>query len=121
MACNGGAVVVGRDCRVTSITDTDTARLLFLGKLTTIQGQEMTVVFQQHDSVRRDFEIKVMGQTGAQLNNLMSQLIYAGEAKPPLLAYDDSNVKLKVNAVTCAVGFISDAAVDDSVKIVLRY
>lgn len=121
MSSHAGAVVVGTNCAISSISDTDTARLLFLGKLSSVDGQTVTRVFQQPDAARSDFEEKVMGVTGARLSSQMAKLIYAGEARPPLLVYDDNNVKLTVNSVRCAIGFVSDGAVDRSVKVVLRY
>lgn len=121
LLCHAGAIVTSPSCTIGNVADTETARLLFLGKLSSVSGQTVTIVWQQPDYARAEFESKVMGTAGARLSSEMAKLIYAGEARPPLLVYDDNNVKTKVNAVMCAIGFVSDSAVDDTVKVVLRY
>ena len=115
-----GAIVAAKDSPLPPL-NADTARRVFLGRTPTINGVDITVIYQQAGDIRTTFETKVIGKTGAELNTYMARLIFTGEAKPPVETLGDASVKLKVNGTPGAVGYISDGAVDASVKVLYTY
>jgi len=115
-----GAIVVGKDSNFQPLT-AETAKKMFLGRVPTVGGQEVTVIYQQPGDARTEFETKVMGMTGAELNTYMARLIFTGEAKPPAIAFGDQSVKIKVNSTPGAIGYISDSAVDSTVRVLFTY
>jgi ABC-type phosphate transport system substrate-binding protein len=117
---HAGAIVVGRSSPINEITPEE-ARRVFLGRQPSLDGQELTVVFQQPSAIRTEFETRVIGKTGAELNIYMARLIFTGESKPPVETFGDQAVKSKVNGNPGAIGYISDAAIDASVKVLMRY
>ena len=115
-----GAVVVGKESSFSSM-DVDTAKKVFLGREMSINGQTVAVVYQGEGSIRSDFETKVLGKTGSDLTAYWSRLIFTGKAAPPLEAGGDDGVKALVGRVNGSVGYISDGAIDDSVKVLFKF
>jgi hypothetical protein len=120
-AAQAGAVVAARNTSLPQL-DADQARRVFLGLQRSVNGQTVvSVVFQARGPVRTDFEIKVIGKTGADLTAYLSMLLFTGRAVAPVEVTSDDGVKARVSINAGAVGYISDAAIDDSVKVLLRY
>ena len=119
-AAQGGAVVVSKTSTLTPMSNDD-ARRVFLGLQRNVGEQTVTVIFQRTEITREEFNTKVLGKTGSELTSYMAARIFAGRAVPPTEVTGDSDVKRVVNANPGAVGYISDGAVDDSVRVLLRY
>ncbi len=117
---DAGAIVAAKDSPLPPLT-ADSARRMFLGRTPSLNGVDVTVIYQQPSETRTEFETKVIGKTGAELNTYMARLIFTGEAKPPIEALGDSSVKTRVNSSVGAVGYISDSAVDGSIKVLYTY
>ena len=114
-----GKVVVAANSSQAAL-DKAAAQAIFLGRTTTIGGQNAVVVFQK-GPIRADFESGVVGRAGAQLTAHWSRLVFTGRAKAPEEVADDAAVKAKLAATPGAIGYISDAAVDSSVKVLLDF
>ena len=93
---------------------------IFLGRTAQVGGQPAVVVFQR-GPVRAPFEAGVVGRSGAQLASHWSRLVFTGRAKAPEDVADDAAVKAKVASTPGAIGYISDGAVDASVKVVFDF
>ena len=93
---------------------------IFLGRTAQVGGQPAVVVFQK-GPVRAPFETGVVGRSGAQLTSHWSRLVFTGRAKAPEDLADDAAVKAKVASTPGAIGYISDAAVDSSVKVIFDF
>lgn len=119
-AAHAGAVVVAKDSPV-QIASVDDARKVFLGRETSSGGKTVTVLYQKDATVRAEFEGKVLGKTGADLTAYWSKLIFTGKASAPTELAGDAEVKAKLKGNPGAVGYISDKAIDDSVKVLLKY
>ena len=115
-----GAVIVAKDSPLSAI-DLEEAKKIFLGREPQLGGLTLTVVYQGEGTPRTDFETKVLGKTGAELSGYWSKLIFTGKAQAPVEAGGDLGVKTKVSQTAGAVGYISDGAVDGSVKVLLKY
>ncbi|KLD78108.1 phosphate ABC transporter substrate-binding protein [Xanthomonas hyacinthi] len=115
-----GAIVAAKDSPVT-IANVDEAKKVFLGRQASSGGKTLLLHYQKNPAVRGEFETKVLGKTGADLAGYWSKLIFTGKATAPTEVADDAAVKAKLKGNPAAVGYISDAAVDDSVKVLLKY
>jgi ABC-type phosphate transport system substrate-binding protein len=116
-----GAVVAAKDSGIAAI-DAEEAKKLFLGREPQINGENVVLIFQRQGApTREDFESKVVGRTGADLTAYWSKLIFTGKANAPVEVGGDSDVKSKVNSTPGAIGYISDGAVDGSVKVLYKY
>lgn len=115
-----GAVVVAKDSPV-SVPNVEEAKKVFLGRQTTSGGKTLTLLYQKDAATRTEFETKVLGKTGADLTGYWSKLIFSGKASAPTEVSGDAEVKAKLKSNPGAVGYISDKAIDDSVKVLLKY
>ena len=93
---------------------------IFLGRTATVGGQPAVVVFQKGPT-RAPFESGVVGRAGAQLTSHWSRLVFTGRAKAPEDLADDAAVKAKVASTPGAIGYISDGAVDGTVKVLFDF
>lgn len=114
-----GKVVVAANSPQAAL-DRAAAQAIFLGRTTQVGGQPAVIVFQ-NGPVRADFESKVVGRSGAQLAAHWSRLVFTGRAKAPEEVANDAAVKAKLAATPGAIGYISDAAADASVKVLLDF
>jgi len=114
-----GKVVVAADSSQGPL-DKAAVQAIFLGRPAQVGGQGAVVVFQK-GPVRASFESGVVGRSGTQLTAHWSRLVFTGRAKAPEDLSDDAAVKAKVASTPGAIGYISDAAVDASVKVILDF
>lgn len=115
-----GAVIVGKASNFQTM-DLDTAKKVFLGREISMNGQNIAVIYQGEGPTRTDFETKVLAKTGPELTAYWSKLIFTGKAIPPLEAGGDDGVKALVGRINGSVGYISDGAIDDSVKVLFKF
>jgi len=71
--------------------------------------------------MNRLFVIGVVGRAGAQLSSHWSRLVFTGHAKAPEEVAGDAAVKAKVASTPDSIGYISDAAADSTVKVVMVF
>lgn len=82
-------------------------------------SSELSPVDQADGSkVREDFYQKLTGKSPAQVKAYWSKLIFTGKAKPPRDVSDNSGVKKAVSSGN-TIGYIDQAAVDSSVKVLI--
>lgn len=109
-------VVVAASNGKASTMDAETAKRVFLGRDPSAQ-----VVYQKSGATRAAFDKGVLGKPGAELTTYWSKLIFTGKAKAPVEVGSDAEVKAKLAANPNAVGYISDGAVDGSVKVLYKF
>ena len=117
---HAGAVVVGPGTEVAQLDQTQIKRI-FLGRETTLAGNRLVVVLQKPGPARARFDDSVLGKPGAQLTAYWSKLVFTGKARAPEEVASDAEVKARVVATPGAIGYISDAAVDASVRTVFSF
>ena len=117
---HAGAIVVGKSSAFASM-DLDMAKKVFLGREISMNGQNIAVIYQGEGPTRTDFETRVLNKTGSDLTAYWSKLIFTGKATPPLEAGGDDGVKALVGRINGSVGYVSDAAIDDSVKVLFKF
>jgi ABC-type phosphate transport system substrate-binding protein len=115
-----GAIVTAKGSNLAAF-DGEEAKKLFLGREPQLNGENVVLIFQRSGSTRDEFESKVVQRTGADLTAYWSKLIFTGKANAPVEAASDADVKAKVNSTPGAIGYISEGAVDGSVKVLYKY
>lgn len=115
-----GAVVVAADSSAGAM-DAEAVKAVFLGKNSQVGGAKAVVVFQKTGATRDQFDGAVLGKPGAQLSTYWSKLVFTGKAAAPDEVDGDAGVKAKVAATPGAIGYVSDAAVDGSVKVLYQF
>jgi ABC-type phosphate transport system substrate-binding protein len=95
---------------------------IFLGKTPTLpSGATAAMVDQPEGSpIYEQFYRGVSGKTPAQVKAVWSRLTFSGKAVPPVSVASSAEVKKFVAANPDAIGYIDRAAVDATVKVVLR-
>lgn len=117
-----GAVVAGKDAPLSTL-QSDEAKKIFLGRESSVAGHDVAPVYQKVGAASRaDFDGKVLDKPSADLAGYWSKLVFTGRATSvPKEVDSDSQMKSFVNSTPGAIGYISDAAVDDSVKVLFKY
>jgi ABC-type phosphate transport system substrate-binding protein len=117
---DAGSVVVAANSSAGPM-DAEAVRRVFLGRETSVGGAPATVVYQAGGPTRQAFDGGVLGKAGAELTTYWSRLIFTGRAQAPDEVADDAAVKAKVTSTPGAIGYISDGAVDGSVKVLFTF
>ncbi|QUM78085.1 substrate-binding domain-containing protein [Moritella sp. 24] len=95
---------------------------LYLGKSKKLpNGEKVSVLERANGSAERQaFHAAVTGKTESQLQAYWSRLVFTGKGKPPKTLGSASLIKNQVAANRAAIGYIDEADVDGSVKVVFR-
>ncbi|HEY0923991.1 phosphate ABC transporter substrate-binding protein [Rheinheimera pacifica] len=101
----------------------DDLNRLFLGRASSFaDGSKATPLNMAEGTAARDeFDSKVLNRSAAQLKAYWSKLVFTGKGTPPKELADDAAVKAAVAADSSAIGYISSASVDSSVKVVASF
>jgi len=121
-AAQAGVVVV-----MSSKSDIDTLNKaqvtqIYLAKTDALPNGRVAKPIDQAEgsAVRNEFYEKIAGKNAAQMKAYWSQLTFTGKPQPPRQVSGDAAVKAAVADNPSAIGYISDGAVDGSVKVVFR-
>ena len=121
MAQAGVVVVMSSKSDVDSLSRAQVSQI-FLAKTDALPNGRVAKPVDQAEgsAVRNEFYDKVADKNAAQMKAYWSQLTFTGKAQPPRKVSGDAAVKAAVAENPAAVGYISDGAVDGSVKVVFR-
>ena len=119
-SAHAGVIVVSKASSLHTMTP-DEAQRVFTGRQHSLQGQTVAALYQRSGPVREDFNEKILGRTGPELSSYLAALIFTGRAVAPIEVANDDQVKQTLAANPGDVGYISDEAVDDSVRVLLKY
>nr|WP_256647132.1 phosphate ABC transporter substrate-binding protein [Thermomonas paludicola] len=95
---------------------------IFLAKTDALPNGRVAKPIDQAEgaAVRNEFYDKVADKSSAQMKAYWSQLTFTGKAQPPRKVASDAAVKAALAENPAAISYISDGAVDGSVKVVFR-
>lgn len=119
-AAQAGAVVVATGSKAGAM-NADAVKRVFLGREAAVGGAPVQVVYQKGGATRAAFDKSVLGKAGAELTTYWSRLIFTGKAKAPTEVDGDAAVKAKLASNPGAIGYVSDGAVDGSVKVLYKF
>lgn len=114
-------VVMSSKSDVSSLTVGQVSQI-FLAKSSSLPGGGAATPIDQEEgsAVRDEFYDKVARKDAAQMKAYWSQLLFTGKAQRPKRVAGDAAVKQAVAASPGTIGYIDAAAVDGSVKVVLK-
>jgi ABC-type phosphate transport system substrate-binding protein len=91
---------------------------IFLNKANQISGEFCTPVDQPfHSPIRVAFVHKVLGQTMEDNHAYWTEQIFTGQGIPPKEVENDAKVKAFVSSTPGAVGYVDEALIDHTVKV----
>jgi len=116
----GVAVVVSAKSAVTHLTPQQVSDI-YLGKVDAFPGGGSATPIDQSEgrAIRDEFYATVLNKSAAQVAAYWAKVIFTGEGTPPRTLGNSAAVKQAVAGDPNAIGYIDDAAVDGSVRIVL--
>jgi len=96
---------------------------IFLGKIKKFSsGDQVTLVnLKYNEPVRNEFENKVLSKKPSQVKAYWAKLMFSGKGKPPKELASDKDILAFVAANPSAVGYVAEASVDGSVKVIKTY
>lgn len=114
-------VVVPIDSPVKALSRDEVGRI-FLKKLKVLPGNFELHPVGQMSSPGKDeaFYRDVTGKSRGQLQSYWARLMFTGKDLPPLDGKEDAGVKALLASDLHSVGFIDEASVDESVRVVYR-
>lgn len=114
-------VIANKSVSISSIT-VEQAADIFLSRLDMLEdGTQLIPIDQKDSQASRDvFYSKVLKKNSAQLNAYWSRMVFSGEGQPPKKIADDAEVMALVRANPNVIGYVDAAAVNGSVKVLLR-
>jgi len=113
-----GVVVAAANGKVGQL-NVEQIKKVFLGR--SDGSLTSAIIFQKGGATRADFDKKVLGKSTAEVSTYWSRLIFTGKAKAPIEVSSDAEVKAKLAVSPGAVGYISESAVDSSVKVLYKF
>lgn len=110
-------VVVGNLALPDGMSKND-AKKVFLGKKTKYAGGNLKVI--ELSSAKNEFHSKVTKKSLSQLEAYWSKQLFTGKGKPPAEATDAGAMKAMIAQNTKAIGYMDEADVDGSVKVLFK-
>ena len=117
----GVVVVMSSKSDVSSLSKAQVAQI-FMAKTDALPNGRVAKPVDQAEgsAARNEFYDKVADKSAAQMKAYWSQLTFTGKAQPPRKVSGDAAVKAALGENPAAIGYISDGAVDGSVKVVFK-
>lgn len=106
----------------TNQLDANAIKKIYLGKSKSFDnGMKVNPVNQDSNSIADEFNDKVVGKSGSQLNAYWSKLVFTGKGTPPEKLSNDQAVIDFVTSNNDGIGYIDSAKVTDSVKVIGKF
>lgn len=120
-ATAGVVVIVHPSNQLATLTDSDVQKI-YLGKVTHFPGGTTIDAVDQAEAepTRKMFYQQVVRKDGAQLKAYWAKIIFTGDGLPPEAKGNSTAVKAWVASHPDAIGYIDEAALDQTVKPVFR-
>ena len=97
-------------------------RDLYLNRSQALPDGQKATPFElpEGNPVRAQFHDKVTGRNDAQLKAFWSKQVFTGRGQPPAEAAGAAAMKAQVSSTPGSIGYIDEAEVDSSVKVILK-
>lgn len=115
-ATQAGVVVVGNPA--SADLDASTIKKIYLGKAKSLKINAIDL--EDGQPLKSEFHSKVTGKTEAQLQAYWAKKVFTGKGQPPKTQPSSALVKSAVANSSNSIGYIDEADLDDSVKVLLR-
>ncbi|MEW6990085.1 phosphate ABC transporter substrate-binding protein [Colwelliaceae bacterium 6441] len=122
IALNTQAVTVIVHPNNANALDAKTIKKIFLGKSKKFtDGSQALPIALNGGETREQFLNKVIGKSESQIKAYWSKLIFTGKGQAPKSVDSDAEVIELVSKNPNLIGYISDGAVDSSVKVAMKF
>ena len=117
MALAADVVLIINKANPMATVSNQDAQNIFLGKKTTWDtGKKIVLVDQQNQRVLDFFAKSIVKKSSQQYATYWKKALFTGTGIPPKAVDDDAEVKAFITGNKDAIGYISSAALDGSVK-----
>lgn len=122
MAFNVTAVNVIVHPSNSNILDKSDIKKVFLGKSKKFPNGEQAVPIALSEGKARDeFLSAVIEKSESQLKAYWSKLIFTGKGQAPKSVENEAEIVKLISQNPNMIGYVSDAALDDSVKVLIKF
>ncbi|MFT7111018.1 MAG: hypothetical protein ACI843_002695 [Psychrobacter glaciei] len=120
LAQAGAVAIAGASSPIGASAGPDVVKV-FLGKKKDLGGVSAIPVDQEEGTVaRNDFYSSIVKKSEAQLKSYWSRLIFTGKGQAPQVVGVDADIKTMVANNPNIIGYIDEAQVDATVKIIFK-
>jgi len=113
-------VVVGNPALPDGMSKSD-AKKVFLGKKSKYAGGNLKVIeLTSANAEKEEFRSKVTKKSLAQLESYWSKQLFTGKGKPPVEVSNSNMIKAMIAQNPKGIGYIDEANVDGSVKVLFK-
>lgn len=121
MSVQAEIVVIGHPSNTEGQISVDTARDIYLGRVTTLPSAGKIVAVDQKDNTpaKTAFQEAVLKMNAGQVKAYWSKLIFSGQGVPPSVVGGNVEVRHWVASNPNGIGYIDKQALDSSVKVLL--
>jgi len=95
---------------------------IFLGKSKKFPGGSQAVPLNQESSdLSAEFTKKVLGKSESQMKAYWSKLLFTGKGQAPKSVKSDAEVIDMVSKNPTMIGYVDDASINDTVKVISKF
>ena len=107
----------------TAALDSDTIARIFLGRDKSFPdgASALPVALIEGVPATEEFNSKILKKSSSQLKAYWSKLVFTGKGSPPKEADSDTESVKLVGTNPSLIGYVDASAVNDSVKVVLKF
>ena len=113
----GVVLVANPDVQEGSLSQKDVQQI-FLAKKKSLAGGSVKIATQKNKAVHADFLESYVKKTPSQFSSYYKKLVFTGKGKPPKAVADDAAMLSYVSGTSGALGYVSDGAANDTVKVI---
>jgi len=110
-------LVANANVPVTQLTQNE-VKNIFLIKIKTVQGVRVRPIMLKTNDLTALFLKENVKKTPSQFSNYYKKMIFTGRGRPPKRIVSEQDMLSYVNRTNGAIGYVSQDAVTDSVKII---
>jgi len=114
-------VIIGNPAGPDSLSDNQ-VRDLYLNRSNALPDGQKATPFELPggNAIRAEFHDKITSRNDAQLKAFWSKQVFTGRGQPPAEAASPAAMKAQVSSTPGSIGYMDEADVDSSVKVILK-
>ena len=118
-AAHAEVAVIGNARNPTEALTAKQVQDIFLGRTRTFPDGRFALPIDQSSTLRAEFYQKLTARPIEQINAYWARIMFTGQASPPLHLPDDDAVLRAVGENEGAIGYVSKARLDRTIRVLL--